>query len=134
MRNDSKYRVGNYVLVNGQPVQIAAVHDKKIGVHIKERSGRLYWVRIPLIEHIPLTTEFLEKNGFSVVDEGLYFTCWRDFDHGHSINVYIYDEESRGIEIEIDLDSWNVNTCAVEYIHEFQNLLSVCGYKEKIKL
>lgn len=134
MRNYPNYQVGNYVLANGKTVQIAAVHDKKIGYHHPNCLGRLTWVRLPLIEHIPLTTEFLEKNGFSVVDDYTYFTCWRDFDHDNSINIYIYKDKENGIQIDVDLQGWVIGTCEVNYVHEFQNLLSVCGYKEKIKL
>ena len=56
--------IGDLVLIKPEmkPIKVAAVHQKKIGYHI--RADKLNWVRLGLLEPIPLTPKILEKNGF----------------------------------------------------------------------
>lgn len=60
--------VGDFISVvpNNTPIQVAAIHRKKIGYH--ERNDKLSWVRIGLVRRIPLTREILEKNEFDCGD------------------------------------------------------------------
>ena len=56
--------IGDYILAKPSmmPVQVAAVHNKKIGYHAV--THKLNWIREGLLEPIPITEEILEKNGF----------------------------------------------------------------------
>lgn len=70
MRHIVEYMIGDWIMVEGKPVQVAAVHQKKIGYHKWE--GRLNWVRLDQITHIPLTPELLLKNEFKEIKKGCY--------------------------------------------------------------
>ena len=58
--------IGDLVLIKPEmkPIKIAAVHQKKIGYHV--RADKLNWVRFGLLEPIPLTPKLLVANGFDI--------------------------------------------------------------------
>ena len=70
MRHIVEYIIGDWIMVEGKPIQIAAVHQKKVGYHRWE--GRLSWIRLDQIQTIPLTTDFLIKNGFKEIRKDCY--------------------------------------------------------------
>lgn len=61
--------IGDYVLVKPSMmlIKVAAIHHKKVGYHAV--THKLNWVRMDLLEPIPLTPEILEKNGFRHYEE-----------------------------------------------------------------
>ena len=116
--------IGDYIFVkpNGMPIKVAAVHHKKVAYHAV--INKLTWVRESLLEPIPLTLEILEKNGFE------------DWD-GWSI----YSPENTGIEIawlgtilKIGGECGNFELPAIEYIHQLQHALRLCGIDKTIEL
>ena len=70
MKHCVNYQIGDWIIVEGGPVQIAAIHQKKVGYH--KWPGRLSWVRLDQIQTIPLTPDFLIKNGFTKTRKGCY--------------------------------------------------------------
>jgi hypothetical protein len=52
--------LGNFVLIEGKPKKIDAIHLKKVGWH--GRSDRLNWTRISQIKPIPISDEFDDTN------------------------------------------------------------------------
>jgi hypothetical protein len=70
MRHCVKYQTGDWIIVEGSPIQIAAIHQKKVGDH--RWPGRLSWVRLDQIQTIPLTPDFLMKNGFTKTRDGCH--------------------------------------------------------------
>ena len=62
--------IGDWIMVEGNPHQIAAVHQKKVGYH--ESPGRLSCVRLDQIQTIHLTPDFLIKNGFTKTRDSCY--------------------------------------------------------------
>ena len=54
--------IGDYLLADGKVIQVAAVHQKKVGYH--ECPGRLTWVRLDRLEYIKITPETLRDFGF----------------------------------------------------------------------
>ena len=70
MRHIVDYMIGDWIMVKDSPVQVAAVHQKKVGYH--ESPGRLSWVRLDQVQTIPLTPDFLLKNGFKEIRKGCY--------------------------------------------------------------
>ena len=73
MRQLIEYMVGDWIMVEDRPVQIAAVHQKKVGYHRWE--GRLSWVRLDQIQTIQVTPKFLLNNEFRETEKGCY--KWR---------------------------------------------------------
>ena len=70
MRHIVDYMIGDWIMVEGKPIQIAAIHQKKVGYHRWE--GRLSWVRLDQIQTIPLIPDLLLKNGFKETKDGCY--------------------------------------------------------------
>jgi hypothetical protein len=70
MRHIADYMIGDWIIVEGGPVQIAAIHQKKVGYH--KWPGRLSWVRLDQVQTIPLTPDFLIKNGFTKTRNSCY--------------------------------------------------------------
>ena len=104
MRQIVNYQIGDWIIVEGKPVQIAAIHQKKVGYHKWE--GRLSWIRLDQVQHIPLTPDFLLKNGFvktrnscyewrRVAGDGSFFITLEDrFDGIWDMTVEDYDRFS----------------------------------------
>ena len=70
MRHIVGYMIGDWIMVEGKPIQVSAIHQKKVGYHRWE--GRLSWVRLDQIQHIPLTSDFLLKNEFKEIRKDCY--------------------------------------------------------------
>ena len=70
MKHCVNYQIGDWIIIEGDPVQVAAIHQKKVGYH--KWPGRLSWVRLDQIQTIPLTPDFLIKNGFTKIRDGCY--------------------------------------------------------------
>ena len=70
MRHIVNYQIGDWIMVEGKPIQIAAVHQKKVGYH--KWPGRLSWIRLDQIQTIPLTPDLLIKNGFKKIKGNCY--------------------------------------------------------------
>lgn len=84
----------------------------------------VYPLRYDDIEPIPLTKEILEKNGFEEFDG------W-----------YIYIPENTGIEIawlgtilKIGGECGNLELPTIEYVHQLQHALRLCGLEKEIEL
>ena len=60
--------IGDWLLADGKPIQVAAIHLKKVGYH--ERHDRLTWVRLDRLDYIKITDETLREFGFKKLDMG----------------------------------------------------------------
>ena len=101
MRQIVNYQIGDWIIVEGGPIQVAAIHQKKVGYH--ESPGRLSWVRLDQIQTIPLTPDFLMKNGFTKTrkdcyewksDSSFFITLEDRFDGIWDMTVEDYDRLS----------------------------------------
>jgi len=98
---------------------------------------------------IPLTAEILEKNGWRKCNknenshvDGSY--SWGDMGKRNFTNVTItfYKDLSGGVKLltEIETDSSHeigintVHNCDIEYVHELQRALKLCGIDKNIEL
>lgn len=137
----TKFQIGDYVFIKSlyggyhtTLIKIAAVHQKKVGYH--NVSNKLNWVRIGLLEPIPLTAEILEKNGFNKVPQpncsNPYHWEFKKYEEGTDELLYLikaYCSLFRGMYISID----NYGDCSADYFgkqlehfHEFQQALRLC--------
>lgn len=144
-------QIGDYVLVKPSmmPIKVAAVHHKKVGYHAV--THKLNWVRMDLLEPIPLTREILEKSGFyfgytsgeedlasntiaqlSEEDKGW---VW---DEGDGSIKVIFPNEDFGGMIIIDDQSFDRHLSLVYnnevYVHELQHLLRLCGVEKSLTI
>lgn len=60
-------RIGDYLLADGKVIQVAAVHQKKVGYH--NVPNKLTWVRLDRLEYIIITPETLTAFGFEKKEE-----------------------------------------------------------------
>jgi len=137
-----KLQIGDYVFIKSLSggyhttlIKIAAVHQGKVGYH--NVPNKLNWVRIGLLEPIPLTSEILEKNGFDKVPQpdclNPYSWEFKKFEEGTDELLYrirAYNTLFRGMYISIgnfgDCEPINFGK-QVESLHELQQALRLCG-------
>lgn len=117
--------IGDYVMVapSKMPIKIAAVHHKKVAYHAC--TSRFEWVRMSLLEPIPLTKEILEKNGLVFdCDTGLF-----EEDTNYRLEISI---ENGNIHWSINYDEYHI--LRLKYVHELQHALKLCGIDKEIEL
>lgn len=135
----NELQIRNLVSLSGQAVKVRSITKKKVGVLTDSESTRLHYARLFEIEPIPITEEWLEKNGFILISDEMdrsytFYSCEID---GHFIEVTfgISNISSDNIVCHID----NPNHCSVayadiQYIHQLQNLLNLVGVKSDFKV
>ncbi len=121
---------GDYVSVkpSGMPINVAAVHHKKVAYHAV--THKLSWVRESLLEPIPLTSEILEKNGFEKIEAKYYRYFLEEKDYYESVSVY-FDEEPN-VQVRV-LDGSEFKG-RIKYVHQLQQALRLCRIKKEIVL
>lgn len=143
----SDLQIGDYVLVKPSMmlIKVAAVHKNKVGYHAV--THKLNWVRMDLLEPIPLTPEILKKIGFKEYeedyhneyvcekyDETSYYEiviCWKDsYDNG-ALDAFNHVQWDEGWKLDIVSEgSYNKGWCKTIYLHELQHALRLCGLNE----
>lgn len=109
---------GDYVLIKSSMtiIKIAFVHQRKVGYY--KASNKLNWVRLSLLEAIPLTSEILEMNGFELRDGFFY--------HMVDDNSHHYD-----FKLENGCDGYalvyNTYHQPIRYVHRLQLALRLHG-------
>lgn len=109
-------QIGDYVLAKPSMmlIKVAAVHNKKVGYHAV--TNRLNWVRMDLLEPIPLTREILEMNGFT---------------ENYSYDDLSYIQSCSAITgTHINGENGEMEEMYFKYVHEVQNALRICGLNE----
>lgn len=104
-------------------------------------DSRQCWERHYLdeIEPIPLTNEILGKNGFKMFDchgiEGQYqWSWWRDMQTSVSLWCRELNDDPRdGWMVRIDSSPATYYN-RVEYVHELQHAMNICGVEMNLKL
>lgn len=125
-----KLQIGDYVFIKSSSgdttlIKISAIHQKKVGYH--RTSNKLNWVRIGLLEPIPLTSEILEKNGFKhyITEENS-----DDFDNREGDLYYCLNKTADGYMSCIDVAHSFTISGLIKYVHELQHILRLCGLDE----
>lgn len=125
---ENELMIGDWVLVNGNPMQIQAVNDIDGEIMAGDELYCLIEDRVhseDKIEPVPLTAEILEKNGFV---RSSVFVEWKYEEEG----VYILWKPFPFLKIETENVQLNLSGC--EYVHELQNALRLCGINKTIGL
>lgn len=125
-----KLQLGDYVFIKSPSgdtalIKIAAIHQKKVGYH--NTPNKLNWVRISLLEPIPLTAEILEKNGFkhcATEEDGDYF------DNREGDLYYCLNRTADGYMSCIDVTHSFTISGLIKYVYELQHILRLCGLDE----
>ena len=88
------------------------------------------WVFDEFIKPIPLTEEFFEKNGF--VLNNSFYPLYKKYENEDK-RIMITDEANSGDGywyVHVDNEDYDtIGGCDVKYVHQFQQLLRLCGYE-----
>lgn len=120
--------IGDWVLINGTPMQIQAINDIDGEIMAGDELYCLIEDRVhseDKIETIPLTKEILEKNGFT---KSNVFVEWKYEEEG----IYILWKPFPFLKIETENVQLNLSGC--EYVHELQHSFKDCGIEKEIVL
>ena len=121
--------IGNWVLVNGTPMQIQAINDIDGEIMAGDELYCLVEDRVhseDKIEPIPLTAEILEKNGWYVPQAKIWWECY-------NVSFWLAQFVDGRFKIMTDEDSDCV-FAAIRYVHELQHILRLCGINKEIVL
>ena len=138
--------IGDYITVtpSGMLIQVAAAHKKKVAYHTC--TNKLSWVREELLRPIPLTPEILEKNGwYHAKFHGSYGR------QAMRIDGCYQDELPKGVDNALSFAQWSLDkkfmyhfleifmwvgsiSLKIEYVHELQHALRLCGIEKEIEL
>lgn len=137
--NKQHLQIGNLVSYHGHPVQVRTVTSKKVGVLTSNEHTQLSYARFHEIEPIPITKEFLYKNGFIRVVDKLdgYITSYDKEIDGHFLEIRfgISNTSKDHIVCHVDnSDRCSIGCVDIQYIHQLQNFLSVLNIKMKVEL
>lgn len=148
--------IGDWVLVNGTPIQIQAVNDIDGEIMAGDELYCLIEDRVhseDKIEPIPLTAEILEKNGFEEIK-------WNEFgeesSEGKPTNIFRCELETKCLMIKVEVGIYKpnfiiipvpddcggeveiANICKIDgsdiMLHELQHALRLCGIEKTIEL
>lgn len=125
------WQIGDYALAKPSMmlIKVAAVHHKKVGYHAV--THKLNWVRMDLLEPIPLTEDILKLNGFEQKNDG-WLRCE---DKANEFQNYIFIQYRRQGDIrECEINYVNIVKAnylyVINYVHELQHALRLCGLNE----
>lgn len=100
------------------------------------------------IEPIPLTKEILEKNGFYLCKADFYHPkpsyiwCMDGKRNDTVIDITLYNPSINGVKVLVKVQSDplcgdgvnKIHNCDIEYVHQLQHALKLCGIRKEIKL
>lgn len=117
--------VGDWVISIGAPHKIVGVRTDMLEPHIKtDMSDTWYEEGIEdLLEPIPLTQEILEKNGLA---NDLYGCHFKE-DEYMALEI---SSEEEGIYWTINYNEYGI--LKLQYVHELQHALKLCGIDKEI--
>lgn len=128
-------------------IEIKTVSDEELKVVINYNGTCLVFRRI-YIDPIPLTPEILEKNGFKKTTPDKYYPepryIW-GIDSGRNgtiVTITIYEKPVHGVKVltKIDTDCSHdcginsIHNCDIEYVHQLQHALRLCGITKEIQI
>ena len=118
------------------PIKVAAIHRKKVAYHACNDS--FSWVRIGLLQPIPLTPEILVKNGFRAYPNRRGY---------NNTTTYLSDDwriEFKDDTLTNSFNKWSVHVDTedmrtmgyfeITYVHELQHALRLCRIDKEIEL
>lgn len=130
----NELQIGNLVFLGGQTVKVRSITRKKVGVLKDNVRTRLHYARLFEVEPIPITEEWLMKNGFIRICDKLdaYYTFYSREIDGHFIEVTFNNSNISFDHVVCHID--NPDRCSIAnadilHIHQLQNLLNLVGVK-----
>lgn len=127
----NEIQIGDLLYYKGQfnafPFKVESITKKKVGYHAEPNDHRIYYLRLSECKPIPLTPEILEKNG------------WRKDTYS---NESYDNEDIECLSLWVGEDGknkwwWHVGyelVTPINYVHQLQHALRLCGIKKEVEL
>ena len=139
--------IGDWVIRRGVPEEPMRLYDMKTsaGLVYLDQDGRGVTEKFENIEPILLTHEIMEKNGFTKYDVGHNVIGWSimDDDNLYSAIPFTLTDNDFDTEqgeykwgpVEDDREESFVREIGrINYVHELQHALKLCGIEKEITL
>lgn len=137
--NKRHLQIGNLVSLNGQAVEVRAITGRKVGVLTDNERSRLHYARFHEVGPIPITKEFLYKNGFTIVIDKLdgYITFYGKEIDGNFLEIRfgISNTSKDHVVCHVDnSDRCTIGCADIQYVHQLQNFLNLIGIKNVFEI
>ena len=124
--------IGDWLQYNGQynafPFRVEQITKRKVGYHAEPCENKMHYLRLHECQPIPLTTEILEKSGF--VKE-ILVDVWSFTTDEYKIMWPTSPDKTLAINSYFARYGL-VSKQGIEYVHELQHALSLCGIEKEI--
>jgi len=139
--NVKELQIGDYVNYRGQIIKVTSLYDKGGSNEVGWSDKEEVWVNADNVKPIPLTQEILEKNGFT---EGEYknycgYVFYLSVDGFRKIgltmsykNNFLWCERIKQNFPNSIGDKYVIQH--LDYVHELQHALRLCGIEKEIEL
>lgn len=117
--------IGDWVQTNDLYKAIKDVKVRAISQYSVQDETTSQWIDCQHIEPIPLTKEILEKNGVE------YFDCSFHFPEDDCLWLELNWEED-GLKWTVNCNEYDI--LPLDYVHELQHALKLCGIDKQIIL
>jgi len=132
--NVKSLQIGDYVNYRGQIIKVTSLYDKGGSNEVGWSDKESVWVNAYNVEPIPLTTEILEKNGF---EKQFGNFIYENDDENLMIEFYPKNiNYTNGCYDYIDIEKGcvTITEMPIEFVHELQHALRLCGIDKEFEL
>lgn len=132
MINPKELMIDNWVYLSETtkyPMQVINISDDYIYLNFDENEGDPFDGIPKYVCPIPLSKEFLAKNGFKKRDDDENAYEYSD----ETFKVYLL-KKSDGFEILADNHNFYLENFIVKYVHTLQNIFTLIGIDHKLKI
>lgn len=121
--------IGDWLFYKGQfnafSFKVEQISKRKVGYHAEPNESRMHYIILSECEPIPITPEFLERNGFEKV-QSLYYL--------KSLNkVYLCFIEYNIVNNCLFINEGLI-PMPITYVHQLQHALKLCGIEKDITI
>lgn len=128
--------IGNIVSVDGVPQRIRSITKRKVS-YCRLGSRNQSYTRLHEVKPIPITVEFLQKNGFELDEEFMRNRKIKILRYIVRMETYsiivVFCHSFMNIEV-FDKDKMFTASVKGHYVHQIQNLLNLCNFQWEVKI
>ena len=128
--------IGDWVMQFGEPRRIVGIRTDAFYPYIKTNMGDTWYEEgmKDLAEPIPLTPEILEENGFISNKFNINDVFGTRFDLGNHYYLIFYNSNKGGSLTKYYTSQSGFYITTIEYVHELQHALRLCGIEKEIEV
>ena len=137
----NELQIGDYVDYRGQVIKVTSLYDKGGSNEVGWSDKESVWVNADNVVPIPLITEILKKNGFETEDY-VHFSIQGQSD---ILELLLVEVPFDGYYFDIVRTEKTINKCnqrcyidryfaSIDYVHQLQHALRLCGIEKEIEL